>query len=314
MDDRNVTATQRAVRYDHFGGPEVLHVAEVAAPAAGVSEVVVAVRAVGLNLFDSKVRAGLIPWPAPFPRGLGGNLAGVVTEVGSDAAYADGAPIAVGDDVLGWGSSTLQERVAVPAEQLVRKPEAVPFAVAGSLSTPGQTAVASLRTVPVGPGDTVLVGAVAGSVGFIYAQLAQQAGARVIGTASASNHDRLRAIGVVPLEYGPGLARRVGALAPGGVDAAQDNVGRETVDASLALGVAPERINTIVDHAAVDEFGVRTPGRYERRADVLVDLVRRVAAGGLRLPIQREFTLDEVAAAFTLLEGRHLSGKVVVVP
>ena len=309
-----MTATQRAVRYDRVGGPEVLYVAEVAPPAAGISEVVVAVRAVGLNLFDSKVRAGLIAWPAPFPRGLGGDLAGVVAEVGSGAAYADGTPIAVGDDVLGWGSATLQDRVAVPAVQLVRKPAAVSFAVAGSLSTPGQTAIASLQVAPVGPGDTVLVGAAAGSVGFIYAQLAQQAGARVIGTASASNHDRLRAIGVVPVEYGPGLAQRVRALAPEGVTAAQDNVGRETIDAALALEVAAERINTIVDYAAVEEFGVRTPGRYERNADVLADLVRRVAAGHLRLPIQREFTLDEVAAAFTLLEGRHLSGKVVVVP
>ena len=309
-----MTATQRAVRYDRVGGPEVLHVAQVPAPSADRGEAVVAVRAVGLNPFDAKVRAGMVPSAAPFPRGLGGDLAGSVTEVGVGATYGDGAPIAVGDEVLGWGASTLQERVAVTASQLVRKPVAVPFVVAGSLSTPGQTAVASLRTVEVGPGDTVLVGAAAGSVGFVYAQLAMHAGARVIGTASLANHERLRAVGVVPVEYGPGLAQRVRALAPEGVTAAQDNVGRETIDAALALEVAAERINTIVDYAAVEEFGVRTPGRYERNADVLADLVRRVAEGDLALPIQQEFTLDEVAAAFTLLEGRHLSGKVVVVP
>jgi len=309
-----MTSTQRAVRYDDVGGPEVLYVAEVPLPSAGEGEAVVAVRAVGLNPFDAKVRTGLIPLPAPFPRGLGGDLAGVVTEVGDGAKYSDGAPIAVGDEVLGWATSTLQELVAVPGAQLVRKPAIVPFAVAGSLSTPGQTAVASLNTVAVAKGDTVLVGAAAGSVGFVYAQLAVQAGACVIGTASIANHERLRAIGVDPVEYGPGLAQRVRAIAPQGVDAAQDNVGRETIDAALALGVEPERINTIVDHAAVEEYGVRSPGRYERSTEVLADLAASVAADELALPIQQEFTLDEVVAAFTLLEGRHLSGKVVVTP
>lgn len=309
-----MTGSQRAVRYAEVGGPEVLFVAEVPMPSAGEAEAVVAVRAVGLNPFDAKVRAGVIPLPSAFPRGLGGDLAGVVTDVGVGAAYDDGQPIAIGDDVLGWGSTTLQQRVAVPAVQLVRKPPEVPFAVAGSLSTPGQTAIASLRILPVGPGDTVLVGAAAGAVGFIFAQLACIAGARVIGTASPANHDRLRAIGVTPVEYGPGLVDRLRAVAPEGITAAQDNIGRETIDAALALGAASERINTIVDYAAVDELGVRTPGRFERRADILAGLVARVATGELKIPVQQELPLDDVVAAFVLLEGRHLSGKVVVVP
>lgn len=305
---------QRAVQYEETGSPSVLRLTDVAVPEPADGRVVVTVRAVGLNPFDGKVRAGLIPTKAAFPRGIGGDFSGVVSAVGTNAEYVDGTPVAIGDEVLGWAASTLREQLAVASTHLVRKPANVSFAVAGSLSTPGQTAAAALRTVPIGESDTVLVSSASGSVGFLTAQLALTAGARVIGTASLSNHERLRAAGIVPVTYGAGLAERLRAAAPEGISAVLDSAGRETIDAALALGVAPERINTIVDYAAVDEFGIRTPGQYERRADVLDDLVRRVSAGTLELPVQQEFALDDVVAAFTLMESRHLTGKVVVTP
>lgn len=306
----------RAVLYDQTGGPEVLRVADVPDPSPGDGQVVVTVRAVGLNPYDAKARSGIAPIPGdpPFPRGLGGDFAGVVSAVGADAAYADGAPVAVGDEVLGWAGGTLRETLAAPAAQLARKPAALPWSVAASLNTPGQTALACLRVLPVGTGDMVLVSAAAGSVGFLISQLAVEAGARVIGTASTANHDRLRRIGVEPVEYGPGLVDRVRAAAPDGVTAVFDSFGRETIDAALELGVPVDRFCEIVDHKATAELGLVSPGRYKRSAEVLESLADRVAAGELSLPVQQEFSLDEVQDAFRLLEGRHLTGKIVVVP
>jgi NADPH:quinone reductase-like Zn-dependent oxidoreductase len=309
-----MTATQRAAIYAEFGGPEVIRIVRVPVPEPAPGEAIVEVRAVGLNPYDAKARTGFSPSPVPLPRGIGGDVAGVVTAVAPGAEYADGSPIAVGDAVLGWTMGAARERVAVPAGQLARKPPGLPFAVAGSLSTAGQTAVASLSVAPVAHGETVLVTAAAGSVGFLYSQLAIRTGARVVGTASQSNHERLRAIGVVPVDYGPGLAARVRAAAPEGIAAVQDNVGGDSVELALDLGVPPSRICEIVDHAATERLGLASPGRYERRADVLADLARQVAAGELSLPVFREFPLDEVVAAFQLLETRHLSGKIVLVP
>ncbi len=305
---------QRAIQFDRTGGPEVLYVAEVPRPRAEAGGLVVEVRAVGINPFDSKARAGAFPIDDPFPRTLGTNFAGVVAEVGADAAYWDGAPVAVGDQVLGWEMGTLRELLAVPASQVARKPADLPFDVAGALCTPALTAHAAIGVLNPGPGDTVLVSAAAGAVGILYCQLALEAGARVIGTAGPANHARLRALGVEPVEYGPGLADRVRALAPEGITAVQDNYGREAVDAGLELGLPPGRICAIADHAAVAELGLASPGRYERRADVLERLAARVAAGELVLPVQDVFPLDRAADAFALLDTRHLSGKIVVAP
>lgn len=309
-----MTKTQRAVTYAATGGPEVLQIVEVPVPTAGPGEVVVAVEAVGINPFESKARAGIIPLPTPFPRGLGGDFAGTIVEVGEGAHYVDGAPVAVGDAVLGWGDGTLRQQIAVPASHLARRPAHLPVAVAGSLTTPALTAAASYEVLRPATGDTVLVSAAAGAVGFLYCQLAVAAGARVIGTASPANHERLRQAGVEPVAYGEGLADRLRALAPEGFTAVQDNVGGETIDVALELGVAPSRICEIVDHAATERLGLASPGRYERRADTLEALASRVAAGELHLPVQAEFTLDEVQAAYRLLETRHLTGKIVVRP
>lgn len=301
----------RAVVHDDYGAPEVLRIVDVEDPVPRPGVVIVDVVAVGLNPWDGKARARAMPMAPVPPCGIGTNFAGVVTAAGG-AAYDDGIPVAVGDRVLGWGSETLRERVVVPADQLARKPEEVPWGIAGSLSTPGQTAVACLAVLPISREDTVLVTAAAGAVGFLQAQLAIARGASVVGTASRANHDRLRAAGVVPIEYGPGLASRLRRAEPNGFTAVFDNVGRDNVELALELGVPPGRICEIVDHAATVEFGLASPGRYQRRASVLQELVDEIAAGALLLPVQREFEIDRVAEAFALMETGHLQGKVVV--
>ena len=307
----------RAVLYDSVGGPDVLYVGEVETPPLGAGEVRVRVKAAGLNPVDAKTRSGLIPAPpgAPFPRGTGSDFAGVVVAAGPEATYWDGAPVAAGDEVMGWTTgASLREELVVPDTDLARKPVGLQFEAAGALSTAGLTALAGLRLLDIGPEDTVLVSAAAGGVGMVYSQLAIARGAAVVGTASRSNHEFLRSIGVVPVEYGQGLADRVRAVQPAPITAVQDGVGRETVLAGLELGVDPERICTIVDYPAIEEFGIRTTGRYERRPEDLLEVAEQVERGDVRIRIERVFPLEQVVEAYALLAGRHLAGKIVVTP
>ncbi|MBO1902695.1 NADP-dependent oxidoreductase [Leucobacter weissii] len=302
----------RVARYEIPGGPEVLRIAEVDDPAPAAGEVLLRVASAGLNPFDAKVRSGFIPSDAPFPRRIGSDVAGTVIAVGDGARYWDGGDVAVGDEVLGRASGSVAQRALARAEDLARRPEALPVAVAGGLNVAGLTAVSVLATVPVGEGDTVLVGGAAGAVGIVAAQLAVAAGARVVGTASPRNHDLLRSIGVAPVAHGAGLSDRVRPL--GTPTAVYDCHGRDALDAGLALGVPADRMVAIAAYDAVDELGVRSVERKARTAQNLARLADEIAAGRLRLPVARTFALDEVAAAFTELEGPHAPGKIVVLP
>lgn len=305
----------KAVQYERWGDPSVLEVVEVDAAHPSEGRVRVAVRAAGLNPFDFKMRSGLFPPADPrFPRGIGIDFAGVVDEVGDGAVYADGTPVRAGDEVLGWGNGTIREQLIVPAKQLARRPAGLSWGAAGALATAALTAHAAVvGTLGIHDGDVLLVGAAAGAVGFLSAQFARQAGARVVGTASESNHPRLASVGVVPVTYGRFLADRVRAALPGArFTAVQDNHGREAAEAGLELGVPRERIITIVDHAATQELGLRPFGPYDRSPVVLEDIARQVAQGELAFPIERAFPLEGVRDAFALLEGRHLGGKVVI--
>ena len=306
----------KAVEYERFGDPSVLEVVEVPEVHPSEGRVRVAVRAAGLNPFDFKMRSGLVPIEDPkFPRGIGGDFAGVVDEVGEGAQYSDGSPVAVGDEVLGWGDRVVREQLVVKASNLARKPAGMPWEVAGGLSTAAQTAWAALEVLHIVAGDVVLESAAAGAVGFMSSQLAISRGATVVGTASMANFELLESAGVIPVSYGEGLAGRVRGMAPSPVTAVQDNFGREAVEAGLELGVPPTRILTIVNSAAVaEELGVTVFPSYERSADVLHEVAELVAAGTIRFPVEAAFPLDEIRAAFTLLEGRHLAGKVVVLP
>ncbi|MFT3797372.1 NADP-dependent oxidoreductase [Microbacterium sp.] len=205
----------RAALYDRTGGPEVLYVGEVDDAQPGSGQLAVRVHAAGLNPFDGKLRSGFIPSEAPFPRRTGGDFAGTVEAVGEGAVFWDGTPIAVGDEVMGRAGGAVAERVIASAREVARRPDAVPVEVAGALWVAGLTAVSCLVTVPVGAGDTLLVGGAAGGVGLVVSQLARDAGARVIGTASPRNHDLLRSLGIEPTAYGEGLAERVATLASG---------------------------------------------------------------------------------------------------
>jgi NADPH:quinone reductase-like Zn-dependent oxidoreductase len=303
----------KAVRFEEYGGVDVLNVVDVPQPVPGPGQVLVRVKAAGINPGEAKIRAGLMHarWPATFPSGQGSDLAGIVTQTGPGVTG-----FAVGDEVIGYTNDRASQAEYVPVEaaHLIRRPAGVPWAVAGSLFVAGATAWAAVRAVALAPADTVVVSGAAGGVGSISVQLARRAGATVIGLASPANHEWLRGHGVIPVSYGEGVADRIRQAAPK-VDAFIDTVGADYVQLALDLGVEPSRIDTIVNFDAVARYGVKAEGSaVGASAAVLAELAGLIDAGELEVPIAATFPLGQVRDAFRLLAGGHLRGKIVLIP
>ncbi|MGV9799314.1 NADP-dependent oxidoreductase [Mycobacterium sp. NPDC003449] len=306
----------RAVQFDEYGGIDVLQVRDVPRPVPGDGEVLVEVRAAGINPGEAMIREGYLHerWPATFPSGQGSDLAGVIVEVGPGVTGFE-----VGDEVLGFsmGRSSHAEYVTAPADQLTGKPAGVPWEVAGSLYVAGSTAYAAVRSLNLRPGDTVAISGAAGGVGSIAVQLAARTGAAVLGIAGPANDDWLRGHGAVPVNYGDGLADRLRTASPSGrVDAFLDLFGGGYVALAVEeLGVAPGRVDTIIDFEAVETFGVLLVGSAEATTSaVMAELAGLVASGDLEVPISRVYRLDDVGDAYRELERRHTRGKLVLVP
>jgi NADPH:quinone reductase-like Zn-dependent oxidoreductase len=301
----------KAVRFDEYGGVDVLHVAEVPRPVPGPGKVLVQVKAAGINPGEAKIRDGLMAarWPAIFPSGQGSDLAGIVAETGPGVAG-----FAAGDEVIGWtdNRAAQAEYVLVETENLIAKPASVPWVAAGALPVVGFTAYAAVRAVALNPGDTVVVAGAAGGVGSIAVQLARRAGATVIGLASAANHAWLERHGVTPVIYSDGVADRI-RQAAAKVDAFIDTFGGDYVQLALDLGVAPDRIDTIANIEAVQRYGVKAEGNAAgASAEVLAALAGLIASGELEIPIAATFPLDQVQDAYRRLAQGHLLGKIVL--
>jgi NADPH:quinone reductase-like Zn-dependent oxidoreductase len=301
----------KAVRFDSYGGIEVLQVADVPMPEPSHGEAMVKVKAASINPGEAKIREGLMHamWPATFPSGEGSDVAGIVTNLGPGVEG-----VAVGNEVFGFTDrrSSHAEYVVVEAQNLVIKPAKVSWEAAGSLAIAGSTAYASVRAVSLKTGDTVAVSGAAGGVGSITVQLATRAGAKVIGIASPANHQWLAAHGVKPESYGADLANR---LRETRIDAFIDTHGGGYVKLAVELGVQRNRIQTIIDFTAVHEYGVKTEGsNAARNASVLAELATLIASGDLEVPIAATFPLDQVQAAFSLLAQGHIRGKIVLLP
>jgi NADPH:quinone reductase-like Zn-dependent oxidoreductase len=307
-------ATMKAVQFDAYGDIDVPKARDVPTPVPAAGEVLVGVRAAGINPGEAMIRKGLLDdrYPATFPSGQGSDLAGVVVEVGHGVAQ-----FAVGDEVLGFSfsRSSQAEFAAVPAEQLTRKPAAVSWETAGGLYVAGSTAYAAVRSVNLGAGDVVAVSGAAGGVGAIVVQLAQRAGATVLGIAGPSNDAWLADHGAAPVNYGAGLADRLRAASPTGrVDAFLDLFGDGYVEIAVErLGVAPERVDTIIDFDAVEKYGVRLEGSaVASTAAVLAELAGLIASGDLEVPIAGVFAMEDVQDAYRTLEERHSRGKIIL--
>lgn len=302
----------RAVRFNRFGDVDVLRVDDVADPTPGPGEVLVRVKAAGLNIGEVAIREGRVEGRhhTTFPSGEGTDFAGVVAQVGPEVSG-----VGIGDDVIGWSNErgAQADLVVVPASQLVSKPAALPWTVAGGLFVAASTAWAAVDAVAAGRGDTVVVAGAAGGVGSLASQLARSRGARVIGIAGPHNRTWLESVGVTAVEYGDGVAERIHAAAPDGVDAFIDTFGDNYVELALALGVRPERVNTIIDFAAASRYGVKTEGTAAaERPEVLSEMADMLADGQLELPVSATYPLEQVRDAYTDLARRHTRGKIVL--
>jgi NADPH:quinone reductase-like Zn-dependent oxidoreductase len=304
----------KAVRFDGYGGIDVLQVVEVERPVPGSGQVLVEVKAAAINPGEATIRQGVFAqrWPTTFPSGEGSDLAGVVAEVGEGV---DG--FAVGDEVIGYTDNRAShaEFVLVDQQNLTYRPGGVPWEAAGSLYVVGTTAYAAVRAVSLATGDTVVVSGAAGGVGSVAVQLAGHAGARVIGLASTPNHEWLADHGVIPVSYGPGVADRIRDASGGRVDAFVDTFGSGYVDLAIELGVRPDRIDTIIDFAAAERHGVKTDGNaVGASTETLAELAGLIDKGIVEIPIARVYPLAEVREAYRELERRHTHGKIVLKP
>jgi NADPH:quinone reductase-like Zn-dependent oxidoreductase len=342
----------RAVKYDKFGGIDVLHIEEVPVPVPQNDQVLVKVKAAGINPGEATIRQGLLAkqWPSTFPSGQGSDFAGVVERVGDKVEN-----FKTGDEVIGFSDDrdSQAEYVTVDAGHLIHRPQHVSWEQAGSLFVVGTTAYAAIHAVGLQKDETLVVSGAAGGVGSIVVQLARNIGARVIGLASERNHAWISKHGGIPVAYGEGMADRIKAAAAQAaqattansaapattaageprqaaatqqttdiqpaaqprIDAFIDTYGHGYVDLALALGVKPERIDTIIDFEAAKKYHVKTEGNAQgAKAGVLAELANLIDKGRLEIPIAKVYNLNDVRDAYQELEQHHTHGKIVLVP
>ena len=307
-----------AIVYEEFGGPEVLrHESGVAVPEPGPGEVRVKVAAVGVNPVDWKRRYGWVEefYPTTFPAVPGLEFAGTVDALGEGVT-----DLAVGDEVLGWTKTGAYAEYAL-ADLVAPKPAGLSWAAAASLPVAGETARRVLDLIGAREGETLFVHGAAGVVGSVAVQLAVAAGITVVGSASESNHAYLRQLGAIPVAYGDGLADRVRAAAPDGVDAVFDAAGHGVLPVAIELlggeGTADKgRIATI---AATDaaEYGIAfsgVTGAPDAVRAALTAQARQAVEGTLAVRLADTLPLKEAARAQELSESGHVRGKLVLVP
>jgi NADPH:quinone reductase-like Zn-dependent oxidoreductase len=302
----------RAMTFDRYGGLDVLSLTDQPRPKVGPGEILVEVRAASVNPVDWKIMAGGLDalMDVRFPVIPGWDVAGVVAEVGIDAPE-----FAVGDEVVAYArrdyvhGGTFAEYVTVNVRAAARKPAALSWEEAASLPLAGLTALQVLERLGVGENDTVLVHGAAGGVGSFGVQIARALGARVIGTASPAQHDRIRSLGAEPVDYGDGVVDAVRALAPDGVDVVADFVGG-VLDVTRAVLAPGGRHASIADRTVQQAGGawmwVRPDGEGLGRLGALAD------EGKLAVDVEHVYALEELPAAFARSQEGHVHGKLVV--
>ena len=306
-----------------FGGPDVLEIADQVPGEPGPGEALIEIRAAGVNPADFKAYSGAFGAdPGRLPLRLGSEASGVVTAVSPGAAGPAG-PIEVGAEVIAFRApGAYAARLVVPASALVPKPDTLDWAQASGLMLAGVTAWHLLEATGVGAGDTVLIHGAAGGVGVMAVQLAVDRGAAVVATAGAKNHEFLRELGAIPVEYGTGLMDRARAAAPDGVDAALDLAGTdEALDVSFVLVPDRTRIATIVSFERGLNTGIKVlgggPGAdpgTEIRDAARLELTRLAQEGKLRVFVSQTFPLAEAAEAHRVIMEGHIQGKIALIP
>jgi NADPH2:quinone reductase len=320
----------KAIVVSRTGGPEVMELVEVEVPRPKRGEVLVAIKAIGVNFIDCYFREGRYPAPLPFINGQ--EAAGIVAELGEDVT-----DLRPGDRVAWTGRlGTYAEYAAVPADRVVRIPEGVTFDEAAAAMLQGMTAHYLVHSAyPLKSGETALVHAAAGGVGLLLVQMAHKIGARVIGTAGNAEKAQLaREAGAddVIVYTESDFVAEVKKLTNGeGVHVAYDGVGKSTFEGDLdvmrprgyvvlfggASGAVPPFEPIRLSQKGSLFLTRPTLAHYIARREELEwranDVLTAVARGELKVRIFKTYPLAEAAQAHRDLEGRKTSGKVLVV-
>jgi NADPH:quinone reductase-like Zn-dependent oxidoreductase len=295
-----------AVSFAEYGDVSHLTVVEEVTREPGSGEVRVAVEASGVNPVDWKIVLGYLRefMPLELPAVPGNEGSGIVVALGADVESW-----AVGDPVV-WSSraGSYRSEIILPVESLVRRPDSLSAEAAAVLPIAAGTAYAGLLQIGLGADDVLLVHGAAGGVGVAVVQIARHLGARVIGTASASNHEFLRSLGAEPVTYGEGLVERVREIAtPSAIyDAAG---GEENVAASTQLVSDLSRVVSAVPDAFAAAAQIPI---VVHRADELSAVVLLAEQGVVQLPIAERFSLREAVRALQLSQEGHVRGKIVL--
>ncbi|MFB6815924.1 NADP-dependent oxidoreductase [Streptomyces sp. NPDC056347] len=300
----------KAYVFTRYGGPETEAFVEQDVPVPGPGELLVAVRAAGVNPVDWKLRAGYVrpgSEPQPFPAVFGSEAAGVVEAVGPDVSG-----FAVGDEVFGNPvTGGYAEYTLLPAAVTAHKPAGLSFTDAAALPVAAATAYDGIRQLGLAPGSTLLITGAGGGVGTAAAQLARHDGVRVVGVASPAKKDFVESLGAVHVASGPGFAERVRAVAPDGVDAVFDLVGGDTLRTAATLLDDPATLISVGDKQLVVALGGAAV-RRARDAAVLQALARLTEDGVLRTRVDRVYPLASAGEALRAVEQGHARGKTVI--
>jgi NADPH:quinone reductase-like Zn-dependent oxidoreductase len=300
----------RAYVFTEYGGPETQRFVDLPKPVPGAGELLIRVRAAGVNPVDWKIRAGYMRAvrEIDLPAVLGVEAAGVVEQVGEGMD-----DFSAGDEVFGQPASSSggYAEYALLTELTAKKPAGVSFADAATLAIAAATAYDGVHQLGLEPGSTLLINGVGGGVGVAAAQIAKGLGWTVLGTASAAKRDFVESLGVVHVASGDGVAERSRAAAPGGVDAIFDLVGGEALEAVASLATNPAKVISAADATTAAAVG----GSFIQRArtrEVLDAVAALVEAGSLDPHVTNVLPLDRAGEALSIVEGGHSRGKVVL--
>ncbi|WP_158797978.1 NADP-dependent oxidoreductase [Pedobacter sp. L105] len=315
MKNESQEQTNHAVRYDKFGGTEVLYIAETPMPEVGSDKVLVRIKAAGINPGETSIRLGKLEhmFKSTLPTGQGSDFAGTITAIGDQVK-----DFKIGDEVIGFSNNrnAQAEYIAVGQDQLVIKPEQMTWEQAGGLFVAGTTAYAGVDVLSLSPGDVVIISGAAGGVGSIAVQIAKNLGVEVIGFASEANHEWLKKHGVIPVTYGEDNLKAVQEVLDGRTPSALFDVsGNGYVKLGIDLGIPKERINTIIDFEAASTYSVNTAGNSAgASAAVMEKLTKMIDEGKLEILVAGSYPLAEVKAAYDDLASKHTHGKIVLIP
>ncbi|MGW4893365.1 NADP-dependent oxidoreductase [Kitasatospora sp. NPDC004240] len=297
----------KAFGFVDYGGPETQEFLDRPAPEPAAGQVRIAVRAAGVNPFDWKLRQGTYGRDRELPAVMGSEAAGVIEQVGPGVEG-----FTPGDEVFGTtAEGAFAEQALLITRLTALKPEGVSFAQAAALPVAAATADDGVRDIGLGSGQTLLILGIAGGVGSAAAQIARSLGIRVIGTASDAKRAFVESLGATQVRYGPGVAERIRAAAPDGVDGILDLIGGEDLRDAVGTLADRGRLVSTVDPATATELG----GRYITRSTTsqsLAALAALVAAGELDPHITGRYPLAHAAEAMALVESGHVRGKLVL--